>query len=763
MANQGRSRIDHKNVSPYGKKVPSIDFDIAAQVCVCEWGPMGVATKVTSWDDYVSKFGKFLASYHGAVHAQQFLDSGNAMMISRTCHWSGATPATAAKSTSTCQTGATSPTYGTVTGTVAAPFALADGDTIQLTVDSVLSALCTFNAGAATIDSGEAETFNLVSGSTLTFSINGGADQVVTFVDTEYTAGAATAEQVAAILNAQLIGVNATATSGGTRVTLTTDKKGTEASINLVESGGGTYGTDANAILHFPVATQTGTGDCADADSVTLAELKTLIEGDISGVTASSSGSYLTIRTNTAGTGGNIQVVAASTLDSKLGLDNATHTGISGAATDTLRFDGLYYGTLGNRLTRRILTASNGDAEYFNVEVRLDGDLVDSWPNLTMDSTNTAQYAVNVINTLESRSNYVRVTDMAAPGTATQRRPVNGSAAYLTGGDDGLTGLATADYTGSSTYKTGLYAFDLVRDGDILICPEDTSTTFQNAATAYCDTTKQGKMFFLPDAPLASDADAAVLHASGLNASEARSKLLWPWRKITNPDKTIFGQTDTILIAPSSRVAYRMAMNSKEQEKAMWTQPGNETYGYLDGSVGIETDTANDSTVQDKVTDGGINPVVAGIRYTDNLYGVWLNDVQAGKDSGNFKSIGENRGVTYLRKQIEAYLDANYRTQGLSEDDRQDIQAGIEGILGYWCKRNCFATKDIAEAFYVNADAAGNNLNNALVRAQQKFYVLVAIATQEPARFMTIMFTKDQRAVNSYIQQQMSTNSNTLS
>ena len=132
--------------------------------------------------------------------------------------------------------------------------------------------------------------------------------------------------------------------------------------------------------------------------------------------------------------------------------------------------------------------------------------------------------------------------------------------------------------------------------------------------------------------------------------------------------------------------------------------------------------------------------------------------MQGGKyTSANFKSIGEIVGVSYLRKVFELEL-AKHRTQGNSEERRRTIQAAFEGELLVWTERGAFASKDASEAFYVNADPQGEGLNNALVQNEQKFRILVAVATAQPGRFQELLFTRDTRAVESYIQQQLAMN-----
>jgi len=437
----------------------------------------------------------------------------------------------------------------------------------------------------------------------------------------------------------------------------------------------------------------------------------------------------------------------------------ATAAGGTYSATNTLTVTGLYYGALGNRISIAIQDASNGEASKFDLLVYLDGVLVDGewYKNLSMYDSD-ATYVEDVINSASTRSRYIRVTDLdvgsALYGIALDQRPENATATLLTGGDDGLTGLVTADYQGSASDRTGLHALTPASDGDLLIVPDDTSTTLQNAAIAYCATEKQGKMTFIPDPPASSDKDAIIVQAAALTASECRTAIPWPRIKIANPDTSIYGVSDDITVPPSGRYCGRISKNTQTEKTKQWTQPSNEIYGLLEGAVGIEMAEVLEPTVRDYVTDYLVNPIVAGTRDTDGNYGVWVDDCQLGKVTGNFVSVGEQVGVAALRKTFEAYMQ-RHRTQGNTENRRREIEAAFEAELLKWTAAEAFASTNASEAFYVNVDPEGLSLNNAVVRDAQQLRILVGLATARPARFVTIIFTRDNRAVESYIQQQM--------
>jgi len=436
----------------------------------------------------------------------------------------------------------------------------------------------------------------------------------------------------------------------------------------------------------------------------------------------------------------------------------ATAAGGTYSAQNTLKVDALYYGDMTVKVT--IQDASNGEASRFDLIVYRNTELVEWFRNLSMLDSDD-RYAEDVINTSSEASEYIRVTDLAlggVAGLATDERPENASATTLTGGDNGLDSLADADWTGAAAFNTGLYAFNLVSDGDLLVSPDNVSTTFQNTAITYCESTKQGKMLYVPDAPAGTATKAAVaIHAQALTASESRTGLLWPRVKIANPDKTIFGVAPQLTVCPSGMYCARIARNSEREETSYFTQPGNEEFGLLDAAVDLETDLVLEPTVRDYITDYKVNPIVKGIRGVDGNFGVWVDDVLLGKTSDNFISVGEAHGISYLRNIFETYLQ-RHRTQNNTQGRRYTIEDALTAELLKWTARGCFATTKAFEAFYVDADPKGESLNNPAVQDAQQLKVLVAIATARPGRFVELLFTRDARATESWIQQQLTAN-----
>lgn len=757
---QGASKTTSRDVQPGVRGVPTLNKDVLRIAGIMPWGPLETATTISDFDHFRDVFAPgygFLLNYETCAQMQQwFLGKGRKAVVTRVTHKVlGVTTAT--KATRTAQTAATAPTQGAQTGTVAAPFTLAAGDTFIGNVDAVGNQTLTITATAGLLECTNAENYALVTGQDITVKIDAGGVQTIAFLTAEFAnIAAATAEEVAAVINAKIVGAKAAATSGGTKVTITSDRLGTGSSVEVT---GGT----ANVALAFAGGLNSGAGNVSNVVSVSIAELKALLEATWTnggGVTVSDSAGYMTVTADTAGSAGSILVAAASTADTKVGWDNATHSGTDGAAVNTLKIDGKYYGTLGNSITYDVALATNGLAAYFDMKVYLYGGLKETHRNLSMDSTD-AQYVEDVINTRAGYSKLIKVTDQAAVGTPTQRKPAVATGQALTGGGDGLAGLNDADFYGSSTYLDGFYAFSQNPLGDILVCPDRPTVTLQNAALYMCETVWQGKCVFIPDPPDGSDKAAIAVHMASLTSTEYGTGMPWPRVLVPNPDKTIYGQADVIEIGPSCSWAARMAKNSQQYEDGEFHQPGNQVHGLLANVVGLEGETdpearheVRNEGVRDYVTDFRVNPIIEG-QLLGGGRGVWVNDVQNLKPTSVlWASVGEVRGVAACRKDIEAYMETR-RTQANSQENRLTDKDAIDGYLVGRTIKGCFASKSAVEAFYVNTDPLGNSLNNPLEQEAQNYHILVGLATARPSRFVDLQFTRDTRAIESYVQQQL--------
>lgn len=735
-AGDGASKVTIEEEAPRVRQIQGVPTADTGMVAVTQKGPVGEAVLCTSFEEWLRVFGNDIADGDGCSAARGFFEEGGQRLYTvRTVHYTDPdTPATktSAAATTDIETGATAPTAGSSLGSNVGPWDLEPGDTLVLTIDGGSPATATFDAAAASRESG-AETFALSNGQTLTVSIDGGAVQTIAFLTGEFVAiGAATAEEVAAVINAKIVGAHATVTGGGTTVTITSDKRGTDSGVNVT---GGT----ANGALGFTTGNTAGTGDVADIDAVTFSEAKALIEADVAGCTVTSAGGALRISSNTTGSGSSVLVGASSTADDEFGFDNATHSGSDGASQPTLTVDAKYDGDYGNALQVRVSEASNGDADAFDLAVLDDGVVVENFTSLSMDET-AERFVETIINDAETGSAFIAVTDLGLVGDAGEKRPEDGTSALLAGGDDGLTSFADADFVGSSAGKTGLYGLDLVESLSILIVPGRATSAVHNAMISYCEVWRKGQAVALLDPPASQTAVQMVAYVSSTAAllgSSEFAAIYWPRIKVLNPSAEVFGSAAQIVVPPSGVVAGVTARGDQVDGGVYKPAAGIER-GTMRSCLGFETDETLDERKRDLVFPKRINPLTTGEglpRYIDGARTL--------KADGNFPYLSERRGVIFIEQSIKRGIQfARHRNN--DESLRAEVDRTVRLFLIGEMKKGAFRTKNPETAFFVDF---GRGLNPDSVIFAGKLKGRVGLATQKPAEFINVAFSQDTRAL----------------
>ena len=266
----------------------------------------------------------------------------------------------------------------------------------------------------------------------------------------------ATATEVAAAINAVIVGGRAT-TPGGI-VRLASDTEGTASRVQVT---GGT----ANAVLAFPGAASVGGGNVANLRAVEVAEVKAVVEAAIPTVTVDAGvGGVLDIRTVATGPGASVQAAAATA--AAFGLDNALHSGRGLGHRQPVRASRAR--TLApTRTAWRPRCATPRTA-------RRARSTCSSWrtgvPRVLpepLDEPERRRYVESIVNDARNGSVYVRVIDQLLVGAPL---PPPQTVA-LAGGSDGLVGLDDNDFIGSEPAKTGLTRSTRCRSCRCSSCP----------------------------------------------------------------------------------------------------------------------------------------------------------------------------------------------------------------------------------------------------------------------------------------------------
>jgi hypothetical protein len=722
-------------------QIQGVPTNVLGMVGITERGPVGERVRSTSFNEWFDVFGGAIAN-GDAYHSVQgfYLNGGQVLDFVRTVHYTDInTPAskTSAAGEETIQTAAGAPTQGTVLGTVVGPFDLAPGDTLLVSVDGAGPLTATFNATQASVTGASTQPFALVDGQALTFRVDSGAIRTAIFNTAEFVnIAAATAAEVAAVINAECTGVEVTAVAGA--VVIKSDTYGTDSDLD-------TFGGTACAALGFTGLSATGTGNVADINAVAVAEVKTIVEAAVVGVTVTNDGGAARITRNTAGASFSVAVTAASTADDELGLDNATHSGTSGAAQDTLTVTGKYDGTYTDDLSVVIAAATSGVVSEFNLKLLDAGVVVEVWPNLTMDTAGE-RYVETLLNNVNTGSLLLAVTDESAGGTPTERRPANGTYSSLVGGNDGLVGLVDNDFIGSSAGPTGLRVLDQSLDLALLAIPDQPTSAVHNAMVTYCEDTRDGQAFAIIDPPAGLDRDEIVdyveVTAGLLNLTEYAA-IYWPQIKVVNPSVPVFGDVDSIVVPPSGHIAGVFARTDGSRPGGIYQPPAGVERGVLRGVVGFETDTVKQEAVRDIVYPKRINPLTTGPGLP-----LFIDGTKTLRGDSNFPSVAERRGVIYIQQSLKGGLQFARHSNNTAELRRR-VDRAITAFLLIQFKQGAFRGATPATSFFVDV---GDGINPPSEQFARKLHARIGLATNKPVDFVILRFSQDTRELETELQ-----------
>lgn len=735
MAQLLSSKVVNQEATPTIQAFPTIPTAVTAAMGVTQRGPL-TPTRTTSFDEWVAIYGGYISTtYDIAAQVEKFFaEGGTDLVFQRVVHHNSIldpNTKTSAAAEKTLSTPAVPATAGTILGGVQEPFIMSPGDTLVVDVDAGGTATATFDAAAASLTSGNAETYALVAGQTLTLKVDGGSLQTVTFQAADFTAiGAATAAEVAAVIQRDTYGL--TAADVGGSVVLTSNRQGTSSEVEVT---GGT----ANVALAFSTVAVNGTGDVAFIDAVTAAEIKTVVEADVAGCTVTSESGRVRITSNTTGVASSIQVDPSSTADQIVGFDNALHSGTDAGTYDTLKVEGKYDGAYANSLRIRISAPTSGVAGEFNLSVLLNNVAIETYPNCSMDDA-ALNYVETLINGTDG-SPRIKVTDLDAATTAALQAPQTGNF-LMTGGNDGLTGLNDADYTGSQAGPTGLYVFDAFEDVvSTVVAPDRATPIVQNAVVDYCETVHEREFFAIVTAPKGLDRDGIRdwwINTANLKGKSEVSAIYWPAVSIANPDRTAFGNTDTIDVANSLLVAGLYARVDGARDGGVYDEPAGLERGILVSVLGVDDEKVNEERTRDIVVPDHINPI-----RTRNGAPYFVDDELVGKRGGNFPTVAQRRGATFIERTIKEGLET-FRHRANDEQTREEVKNSIEAFLLIQFKNRAFRGSTPEESYFVDVS---DKLNTAVVINAEKLLTKIGIATQRPMRFIVNTFQQDLRDV----------------
>lgn len=728
--------------------IPAIAVQPSAVLLACgitERGPIADRTLVTSFDEYKKTYGGFSLNSQVAIAVYGFFANGGSFAwVSRTVHFTDNTdPSThvAAIGTRMLQNSGTAASAAVVgPGSGVEPFQIADGEHLDIDAGGG-TVVSTFNATPGTItDTATYPIAALAGGETMGITVQGSAgslEQTIVAVG-----GETTALDIVNLISGQLVGALVSVVGG--QVQIDTGINGSSAGIQVTTTG------TLNAILAFPNGLVSGGGNVADGSAVTRLEVEAIVEADHSAPddidVILSGGGTLSIATVDTGVGESIQVIATSTAD--FGFDNLVHNGADATPEDTLLVDGKTPGTYANSITIVVENASSGEANKFDLKVLSDGVVKETFPNVTMDVT-SLDWVETRVNHIQFGSNLVTVTDQLLGYTALLERPANGTSAALIGGDDGLTGLVDADYLGNPAGPTGLYCFDIISTGRILIVPGVYTPAVHIGMLDYAQTWRNGSMFSVLDCPPQQTAQQVITYvettAALLQYSEFGA-IYWPWIKVSNPQTSIYGDETTITIPPSGWIAGKFASND-QRIGGIYESPAGigGGFGIIRGVLGVEDDPGGgsyheveDERKRDLVYPKRINPIT-------RLSGTpWhIDGGRTLRSIGPFPNVGERRGVIFIEQALGQGL-VQFKHRFNNQTTRRQVSRVVTAFLTQEMNKGAFRSTNADEAFFVDVSDQLNPVANEFAGV---LTVRIGLATNKPAEYVVLLVTQDTRAL----------------
>lgn len=340
---------------------------------------------------------------------------------------------------------------------------------------------------------------------------------------------------------------------------------------------------------------------------------------------------------------------------------------------------------------------------------------------VSMEDTNAADYVETRIN---GNSLYISVVDEdSTNGPGIDRPAPVTTPTFLTGGDNGLTGLLDTDLVGNAGTKTGLYAFDRVKFINMVSIPESQSNVSQLGVIDYCE----GRDFVVGilNSPLGLDEQSVVSHVvTTLAANTSHSAFYYKQLLVADPinggDKIIPAEGHIQGIWARVDANFGLAQ-----------APAGEL-AQVRGIIGFENDNAQSQGERDLIYPERINPLIQ----SDNLGRVLFGSRTLDRTNGIGAQINERRVFNFIGQSLINGLEFI-----LFKNNTPDVRATVrDTITAFLVIQKQFG---IIEDFYVDV---GEGLNNALVRATGRLVAAVGIKVPDTIEFVEILMTRDTRA-----------------
>lgn len=400
--------------------------------------------------------------------------------------------------------------------------------------------------------------------------------------------------------------------------------------------------------------------------------------------------------------------------------DPSTYTGVQStgnimdtAGTPTVLFvaKGKYRGaTIGNDITVVISASTDGVSGHFKLSVKDDAlnDLETAFDNLSSDPADS-RYAPTVVN---AGSRYIVLS--AGAGTAAINTT---QTVALASGDDGLTSLADADYTGNAVAQTGIHVFNAVDNPLVVGCPDKADAVVQKYVATWCDTIRPLNFGVLVIPSGTTITGAETFRQTTLNVDSPRVALYYQW---------IIDQEDGAALSPLGAIMGVYSRYDTDVNKGVWWSPAG-TAAKLEYVTGVAIPIGSDAA-------GVLNEIgVNCLKIVPNVgVCVWGSRTQAITLVTDFKYIGARRNTS----DIEARILANTLWAVHRPNDSllwKDISVTVSQILNKRYLAGGLDGNTAEEAYAVKCDS---DINTAVEKAAGLVVVQVGIRNKQTAEFV---------------------------
>ncbi|MDD3927901.1 MAG: phage tail sheath subtilisin-like domain-containing protein [bacterium] len=311
---------------------------------------------------------------------------------------------------------------------------------------------------------------------------------------------------------------------------------------------------------------------------------------------------------------------------------------IGESALDTLKISAANEGKWGEGISVLIEDGTANPAEEFNISVSMKGEVVEVFSNLSMDESKSNHVEV-VIN---GRSEYIIADDLSPTANTSDDRPAAGTFS-LSAGSNGTFGMTDADYIGDSSQHTGIYAFDMVEDLNILCVPGITTDGVIAGGIGYAEGRKD--LLFIADTPIMLTPQEAVEFRVGKGTythaafNSSYGALYYPWIEVSDP---LTGSTK--LIPPTGEVAGCIARSDEKTE--VWYAPAGIDRGKLLGALSLAYNAGR--AERDALYSAGVNVIAS---FLDTGINIWGQKTLQGQASATDR-INVRRLMMYIEKAV---------------------------------------------------------------------------------------------------------------